>query len=341
MVAVTLEAYFPQINSYDPNIVVMFDTKKRLKQEKYVLGQIRKASDAEKTLVNASADLGADYLLILDKTVFTRLDFEDQRNLIRHELSHISLHVDEKTGEYDWRIAGHAYEVFAWEIDEDPAWRDTQARLAHVAASLHEADGSLPPERDPRQQDLFESRHESRPEPEPTPLPEDICDRAKELQSLHDGKEDDAEEYSRVLRAMQGLFLAAESVCCRGFVTPDGYPAPEELGQIVGSKVLSACWVPLCLSIDGARGSDGRARLVIDDRIFVFPAPAKESEAPGYTGRITEVEGDDSTASANDSVPAIHVNMDKTCARCGQGGATQSGFCIKCVAEEFKKKGRA
>jgi hypothetical protein len=29
----------------------------------------------------------------------------------------------------------------------------------------------------------------------------------------------------------------------------------------------------------------------------------------------------------------INVNMDKKCKRCGQGGATDGGYCMKCIAK--------
>lgn len=29
----------------------------------------------------------------------------------------------------------------------------------------------------------------------------------------------------------------------------------------------------------------------------------------------------------------ISINLDDKCKRCGQGGATQSGLCLKCIAK--------
>jgi hypothetical protein len=31
----------------------------------------------------------------------------------------------------------------------------------------------------------------------------------------------------------------------------------------------------------------------------------------------------------------INVNMDKKCLRCGKGGATDGGYCMKCIAERI------
>jgi uncharacterized OB-fold protein len=33
----------------------------------------------------------------------------------------------------------------------------------------------------------------------------------------------------------------------------------------------------------------------------------------------------------------ININMDAKCKKCGKGGATQNGYCLKCIAESIKK----
>lgn len=33
----------------------------------------------------------------------------------------------------------------------------------------------------------------------------------------------------------------------------------------------------------------------------------------------------------------ITIDMDKKCKRCGKGGATQSGLCLKCVLKAIQK----
>ncbi len=35
----------------------------------------------------------------------------------------------------------------------------------------------------------------------------------------------------------------------------------------------------------------------------------------------------------------IRVDLDIKCSQCGKDGATQSGLCLNCVAENFRKKG--
>lgn len=32
----------------------------------------------------------------------------------------------------------------------------------------------------------------------------------------------------------------------------------------------------------------------------------------------------------------IKIDLDKKCKKCGKGGATQSGYCLKCVAKMIK-----
>ena len=34
----------------------------------------------------------------------------------------------------------------------------------------------------------------------------------------------------------------------------------------------------------------------------------------------------------------IEINMDKPCARCGKGGATQGGLCLECVSKKIIEK---
>lgn len=36
-------------------------------------------------------------------------------------------------------------------------------------------------------------------------------------------------------------------------------------------------------------------------------------------------------------IPTIHINMDAKCKRCGKGGATQGGYCLKCILAKLKK----
>ena len=40
----------------------------------------------------------------------------------------------------------------------------------------------------------------------------------------------------------------------------------------------------------------------------------------------------------------IHINLDAKCKKCGKGGATQCGLCLKCVADalvrDIKKRKR-
>lgn len=33
----------------------------------------------------------------------------------------------------------------------------------------------------------------------------------------------------------------------------------------------------------------------------------------------------------------IHINMDAKCKRCGKGGATDGGLCLKCIAKAITK----
>lgn len=37
------------------------------------------------------------------------------------------------------------------------------------------------------------------------------------------------------------------------------------------------------------------------------------------------------------SIPTINIDLDKKCKHCGKGGATQSGYCLECVAKMIKQ----
>jgi len=35
------------------------------------------------------------------------------------------------------------------------------------------------------------------------------------------------------------------------------------------------------------------------------------------------------------TTPTIYINQDKPCVRCGKGGATQGGYCLKCIEKNL------
>lgn len=32
----------------------------------------------------------------------------------------------------------------------------------------------------------------------------------------------------------------------------------------------------------------------------------------------------------------LNINMDAKCVKCGKGGAMESGYCLKCIADKIK-----
>ncbi len=133
-------------------MLVVFDTKKRVKQRRYVLGQMKRAKDLERLLSESSArPEGYDYVMVLDREVFMRISDTDRRRLIRHELRHCEHDIENVDN--PWKLRPHDIEDFKAEVrlnQGDPHWAE---RLAEVAAAIYEYD-EPPPVQDPNQPNL-------------------------------------------------------------------------------------------------------------------------------------------------------------------------------------------
>ena len=139
--------YRPGLLENDAQILVLFDLKPRKSQGRFVFGRLAKAKDELKVIAQLAEKPAYDYVLYLDKILFTRMDHQDRATLIRHELDHALGHQPED-GPIEWRIQGHHYEVFRWEV-EPPDWQNRFARWGEMAASLHDSKAPLPAELPP------------------------------------------------------------------------------------------------------------------------------------------------------------------------------------------------
>lgn len=147
-------------------ILVVWDTKKRLSQGRYVFGRMKLAADMERFLSESNIlPDGYHYLMSLDMEIFTRIEEADRVRLIRHELRHCEK--DPENDSKPWKIRPHDIEDFRVEMDlneDDPDWT---LRLAEVAGAIYE-DGAAPPIQDPRMPGLpLEGSAEDKPSGEP------------------------------------------------------------------------------------------------------------------------------------------------------------------------------
>ncbi len=133
-------------------ILVLWDTKKRLSQGRYVFGQMKLAKDLERMLTESNIlPDGYHYIMSLDMEVFQRIEHADRVRLIRHELRHGEK--DPENQAKPWKIRPHDIEDFKVEMalnEDDPRWGE---RLAEVAGAIYE-DGAAPPIQDPRMPQL-------------------------------------------------------------------------------------------------------------------------------------------------------------------------------------------
>ncbi len=117
-------------------IKILFDTKKRKSGGNYTLGRMQKANDLIRTLTfDETEDEGYDYILYLDKVVWSNIDEKDKERLVRHELCHCEVDF-EKDSPYG--LKDHEITDFYSEIEynkDDPRWAE---RIAVVAEQIYE-----------------------------------------------------------------------------------------------------------------------------------------------------------------------------------------------------------
>jgi len=106
-------------------IKFLFDTKKRVSHGRLVLGKCQKPNELVKhfTIDEAKDSDGYQYVITLDKLAFEHMEDVDRIRLLRHELRHVLVDLDDDGPVY--RIAPHNIEDFVEEIElngDDPDW---------------------------------------------------------------------------------------------------------------------------------------------------------------------------------------------------------------------------
>lgn len=121
--------YFPLLET--AVIKVLFDTRKRTRGNRIVLGRMLKANDLIRKLTDQLAEEGCDYIMFLDRIVFENTTPANKARLIRHELRHCKVVGTPEKPKY--KIIPHDIEDFVIEIElnqDDVGWARDAAQLA-------------------------------------------------------------------------------------------------------------------------------------------------------------------------------------------------------------------
>jgi hypothetical protein len=135
-------------------VLTLFDLKKRTDKGAIVFGRIGKTNDLTKLLtMDEDRPDGYNYVLYLDKAVWTRIGEVDRARIVRHEFRHCYLDLEAKD---PYKITGHEIEDFHAEVrlnEDDPLWKHRLFGLATVAyAAGNKADP--PPAENPDQMEI-------------------------------------------------------------------------------------------------------------------------------------------------------------------------------------------
>jgi len=126
-----VQQYFPYMANAATKLI--FDTKRKQKNKRIVLGSIKLAKDMEKFLTKNEVEYGYDYFIFMDKTVWSCANDDDRIRLMRHECRHMTTN-----DQGDFALDPHDVEDFAAEIDLNIEKPDWALRLAELAEAVYE-----------------------------------------------------------------------------------------------------------------------------------------------------------------------------------------------------------
>lgn len=129
-----IEKHFQELEH--ANILIMFDTKKKMSDGKFVLARIKKTNDEIRALTESEVyPLGYDYIIFIDKLIWENIEEEDKIRIMRHELRHANVN-NEKDQPY--LIRDHEITDFYDEVilnQDAPRWTE---RVTVIAESLYD-----------------------------------------------------------------------------------------------------------------------------------------------------------------------------------------------------------
>lgn len=122
-----VEERFPEYQRF--NFKLIFDTKKRVRNNQLSLATIELTSDKIKFFSKDDIVVdGYDYVMIIDKKAWEISSTENKKRMISHELRHVFIDPDTRKP----KLTGHDVEDFRAEVElnqDEPGWREhlTQA----------------------------------------------------------------------------------------------------------------------------------------------------------------------------------------------------------------------
>lgn len=119
------------------NIKLIFDTKAKKKNGKYIFAYIKPVDDLNYYLMTDDAK----YLIFLNIDLWNELEDIDKERLLRHETRHIL--VDHSKSK-PYKLRPHTWETFREEVEEekdsgDVFWMD---RLAEIADAMYNSENN-------------------------------------------------------------------------------------------------------------------------------------------------------------------------------------------------------
>lgn len=113
--------FFPELRN--ANLLMIFDTKRKVSKGKVVLASIKSTSELQKylTLTESESIDGFDYIIMIDKVVWDTADATDRIRLLRHELRHTVVDDSDKP----FKLKDHDVNDFYEELElnkDNPRW---------------------------------------------------------------------------------------------------------------------------------------------------------------------------------------------------------------------------
>lgn len=129
-------------NVADARFKLVYRNKKKGSRNFITIAEICSTSEMVRFLTSKEVEDGYDYIIIIDKNIWEALDEKDRIRVLRHELRHCDVVVNDKTGTITYGTRKHTVEDFYEDIeieaqpDGDSRWKE---RISATAESIYEA----------------------------------------------------------------------------------------------------------------------------------------------------------------------------------------------------------
>lgn len=125
----------------DAKFKLVYRNNRKGKKQFIVIAEICATNDMIRFLTSDKIEEGYDYIIIIDKNIFNALDENDKIRVLRHELRHTDVVVNEKSGKIIYTTQRHSIEDFYEDVTiesqagGDMRWKE---RLSSIAESIYE-----------------------------------------------------------------------------------------------------------------------------------------------------------------------------------------------------------